>query len=320
MARSIKLTLIVISALLLSFCFAEAKKPLVDPFPLRFPLVEAGRLGIEGHVVGQPRARDGIVYFTTREGDLTAVVVPARSILWRIPFGRPISAGAAELGDGKITVRDDAGVVHIFDLKGRLLGKEISDGSAVRAIGDRDGRRYRVKADGGLEALDGAGRQLWKFAAEGTISAEPAVRDGRVYIGTADRDFYCLNASTGKTIWSRRLQGVALHPAVVSGGTVAIAASNSVVYRLSAKGGSILSWEAIPSRIVYEPAPAGSVALLTWAGPTLIALDLRSGKRAGQYEASGPLGAGAVWAPPFIVLFVEDAESGRQRIVFLRSR
>jgi outer membrane protein assembly factor BamB len=304
---------------MVSFSAAPAKKPLVDPFPLRFPLVEAGTLEIEGHVVGQPQAQNGIVYFATREGYLTAVVVPSRSMLWRVGVDHPITGGP-ELRDGKITVKDDAGVVRVLDLKSRILGKEITDESAVLTAGDKDGRRYRVKAAGGLQALDGAGRQLWEFDSEGTISAEPAVRGGRVYFGTADRFFYCLNASTGKPIWSRRLQGAALHPSVIRDGFVAVAASNSVVYRLSAKGGSILSWEAIPSRVVYELAEAGPVVLVSSAAPTITAFDLRAGKRAGQYEAPGVLAAGAVWSPPYVVLFVEDAASDRQRMAFLRSR
>ena len=319
MARFIKLAVPILSGLIVLSCASQAKKPLVDPFPLRFPLVEAGTLEIEGHVAGQPRARDGIVYYATREGDLTAVVVPSRSILWRVGVDHPITGGP-ELRDGKIFVRDGTGLVHVLDLKGRILGEEMTGESAGLTVGDKDGRRYGIKADGGLEALDGDGRQLWEFAAQGTIVAEPAVRDGRVYFGTADRHFYCLNASTGKTIWSRRLQGAALHPAVVRDGIVAVAASNSVVYRLSAKGGSILSWESIPSRVVYEPASAGSLTLITSAAPTLIALDLRTGKRAGQHEASGLIAAGAVWSPPFVVLFEESTASGRQRIVFLRSR
>ncbi len=105
-----------------------------------------------------------------------------------------------------------------------------------------------------------------------------------------------------------------------AGNTVAVAASNSVVYLLSRQGGSILSWEAIPSRVVFEPAAAGPLALVSSASPAVMALDLRTGKRAGQYEASGPLVAGAVWSSPYVVLFVEDEASGRQKIVFLRSR
>jgi outer membrane protein assembly factor BamB len=272
-------------ALMLASSAAQAKKPLIDPFPLRFPLIEAGTLEIEGHVVGQPRARDGIVYFVTREGDLTAIVVRSRSILWR----RSVD-GAVPDGPGQAGLPVDAA------------------GPALKVEGAK------------LRAVGGTDRILWEFAAKGKISAEPVARDGRVYFGTAERMFYCLDAKSGKKVWRRRLQGVPLHTPIVRDGTVAVAASNSVVYRLSAKGGSILSWEAIPSRIVYELGAAGSLVLVSSASSVLTALDLRTGERAGQFEASGPLVAGAVWSPPYVIVFVEDPESGRQRMVLLRSR
>ena len=271
--------------LILSSCAAAPEKLLIDPFPLRFPLVETGTLEIDGHIAGQPRARDGIVYYATKEGDLTAVVARSRSILWRRPVdgADPDSIGQA--------------------------------GSPVDAAGPA------LKIEGSrLQAIDGTDRILWEFAAEGTISVEPVTRDGRVYFGDSDRMFYCLDAATGIVKWRRRLQGAPLHPALIRGGTVAVAASNSVVYRLARRGGSVLSWEAVPSRVVYELAVAGPFAFVSSASPTLTALDLRTGKRAGQYEAPGPLVAGAVWSAPYVVLFVEDEESGRQRMVFLRSR
>ncbi len=148
----------------------------------------------------------------------------------------------------------------------------------------------------------------------------PPWREAAFISAIRQRMFYCLDAASGKVIWRRRLQGAPLHPALIRGNTVAVAASNSVVYLLSRKGGSILSWEAVPSRVVYEPAAAGPLALISSASPSIVALDLRTGKRAGQYEASGSLVAGAVWSSPFVVLFVEDEASGRQKIVFLRSR
>jgi outer membrane protein assembly factor BamB len=285
MARSLRLAVPVFLVLALVACAAPAAKPLIDPFPLRFPLVEAGKLEIEGHVAGQPRARDGIVYFATREGCETAVVVPSRSVLWRraVDANVPAVAGPPDQGSGIGNV-------------------------ALRAEGSR------------LTAVDPSGAELWETAVEGRISAAPTVRGSRVYFGTAARMFLCLDASAGRVKWRRRLQGAPIHAAVVIGKTVVVAASNSVVYRLSAKGGSILSWEAVPSRIVYEPAAAGTLVLISSATPTLVALDPRTGKRAGQYEAPGLLACGAVWAPPFVVVFVEDQDSGRQRIIFLRTR
>ncbi len=142
------------------------------------------------------------------------------------------------------------------------LRRELPARRGSSSVGDGIGGSASGPAIGGPRPLDGDG-DLWEFAAEGTIivEPEPAVReaDGSTSARPGIAMFYCLDATTGKKVWSRRLQGAALHPAVVADGIVAVAASNSVVYRLSAKGGSILSWEAIPSRVVYEPASAGSL-------------------------------------------------------------
>ncbi len=286
MNRLLKAGAFVSLGLILSSCAVAPKELLIDPFPLRFPLVEVGTLEIDGHIAGQPRARDGIVYYATREGDLTAVVVRSRSILWR----RPVD-GADPDGIGQAGSPVDAA------------------GPALKVEGPR------------LQAIEGTDRILWEFAAEGTISVEPVARDGRVYFGDSDRMFYCLDAATGKVKWRRRLQGAALHPAAVRGGTVAVAASNSVIYFLSRKGGSILSWEAIPSRVVYEPAAAGPTLLVASAAEALSAFDLKTAKRIGQVVTSGTPTAGALWVPPFVILFEESPEpGGPERIVFLRSR
>jgi len=265
--------------LMLAACAAQSVKQRIDPFPLRFPLVEAGTLEIDGHIVGQPRAQDNIVYYLTREGFLTALVVPSQSVLWRSKNGQLLPSTPALAGDISL----------------------LRDGGLLMAVSDK-------------------GKPIWKFQATGAIQADPVPAGDRVYFGDAERMFYSLDAANGKVKWRRRLQGAALHPAVIKGGTVAVPASNSVVYLLSRKGGSILSWEAIPSRVIYELAAAGSLALVSSAAPAIIALDLRNGRRAGQYEAPGPLVAGAVWSPPYVVLFVEDEDSGRQRMIFLRSR
>jgi len=296
MARSVSPAIIALYGLISIACASQAKKPLVDPFPLRFPLTEVGRLEIEGRIVGQPRSRDGVILFVDQEGFLTEIVVSSQSILRR---DKDVDIGPGSLpSDDQVT----AGPVLVRDGAGRLIGRLSGDASGL------------------LEAGDGKGDPLWAFKAGGAILADPAVAGSRVYFGDAGRHFYCLDAATGRLKWRRKLQGAPLHPAVVAGGAVAVAASNSVVYRLSAKGGSILSWEAVPSRILHEPAAAGPLILISSASPAVTAIDLRTGRRAGQYEAPGPLVAGAVWSSPYVVLFVEDPDTGRQRIVFLRSR
>lgn len=284
MPRSSRLVALAALGLTLATCAAPRREPLVDPFPLRFPLAEAGALDIGGRIAGQPWARDGIVHFVTSDGSQTAIVVSSRTVLWRRP--------AAEI---------QAGMTGIS-------GPEAPNRTFFRAEAER------------LRAFDIGNKLIWEFVADGRITAELSVSSGRVYFGTENRRFYCLRKATGKPVWSRRLQGAPLHPAVVQDGTVVVPASNSVVYFLSARGGSILSWETIPSRVVFPLAAAGPLVLVSSASRDVLALEIKTGKRVGQHEASGPLVAGAVWSSPYVVLFVEDAGSGRQRIFFLRSR
>jgi outer membrane protein assembly factor BamB len=344
-------------------CAPAKNAPLIDPFLLRFPLVEAGKLDIEGTIVGQPRARDGIVYFATREGFLTAVVVPARQILWRFKADHTISV-SPELSENHVLLRDDGNIVYVVDLRGSLVLKQQLDEGATTAVredrgkiffGTANGKIFTLDlpadgaqlgeytaaasttaisagpvfidelvifgaADGRLIALDQAGKPAWDFAAKGAIASDPAVAAGRLYLGTEDRFFYCLNAATGKKIWCRRLQGAPLHPALVQGLRLVVPASNSVIYFLSRKGGSILSWEAVPSRVVYELAVAGRLLLVSSASPNVAGFDISTGKPVGQHVAFGTLAAGALWVPPFVVLIDEEVDSGSQKFIFLKAK
>ena len=350
-----------ISGLALAGCAGPAKRLLVDPSAVRFPLVETGTLEIDGTVVGQPQARDGIVYFATREGFLTAVVVPARQILWRFKADHSISA-SPELGENHIVIRDDGNVLYVLDTRGLLVFKKQIDEAVTSAIRENKGRIFFgtaagkalvldlsaggevlweftatvvpaaaitagpvffddlviFAAAGRLLALDHTGKPVWEFDANGAITADPAIADGRLYFGTENRFFYCLDVTTGKKRWARRIQGAPLHPALVLGRRLVVPASNSVIYFISRRGGSILSWEAVPSRVVHVLAASGPLILVSSAAPNLIAYDFATGKRLGEHLASGPLAAGVLWVPPFIVLVVGDEESGRQRLIFLR--
>lgn len=341
-------------------CAVPRKGPLVDPSAVHFPLVEAGTLEAEGTIVGQPRARDGVVYFATREGFLTAVVVPARQVFWKFKAEQAVSV-SPELGENHILIRDDGNAIYVLDFSGSLVLKTSIDEAVTSPVRKNKGRIYfgtasgKVvaldlsaggeklwevtaaaavtagpaffddlvifgTADGRLLALSQAGKLVWEFDANGAITADPAIADGRLYFGTENRFFYCLNAATGKKRWARRVQGAPLHQALVHGRRLVVPASNSVVYFISRRGGSILSWEAVPSRIVHVLAAAGPLILVSSGGPSLVALDFSTGKRVGQHLAAGPLAAGALWVSPFVVLVMGDEESGCQRLVFLRAR
>jgi eukaryotic-like serine/threonine-protein kinase len=87
----------------------------------------------------------------------------------------------------------------------------------------------------------GAGPK-WTFTTGAAVSSSPAVAGGKVYVGSHDRNVYCLNAYTGQKIWSFPI-GVEVKssPAVVSG-KVIIGPDNGNVIALDANTGAKL-WQ-----------------------------------------------------------------------------
>ncbi len=72
-----------------------------------------------------------------------------------------------------------------------------------------DGRVYfGTSADDRLVCLDAkTGRPLWTFFAEGPIRLAPAIDAGRVYFGSDDGHAYCLDAADGRLIWKHNAAG-----------------------------------------------------------------------------------------------------------------
>ncbi|MBN2265314.1 MAG: PQQ-like beta-propeller repeat protein, partial [Candidatus Aminicenantes bacterium] len=231
------------------------------------------------------------------------------------------------------TVREEQGRVFFGTADGMAVALDIGEGGtrawahrgpgagAAMAAGPvfADGLVVFGRSDGVIKAFDRSGRPVWERQADGACRVDPVYDRGRLYFGTEGRRFYCLRASTGKQVWSRRLQGAPAQPAVVVGRRIVVAASNSVVYVLAGRGGSILAWEAVPSRILYQLSTAGALALVSSAAPEIAFLDANAGKVRARHAAAGTVAAGALWVPPFVVLAEEDEETGRQRLSFFRT-
>ncbi len=71
------------------------------------------------------------------------------------------------------------------------------------AVGDRI---WTGGVDGSVVCLDRAsGKELWRFATAGRVSAAVTVSDGRVLAGSQDGWVYCIDAVSGKLAWRWRM-------------------------------------------------------------------------------------------------------------------
>src|SRR4030042_1199547 len=182
-------------------CAVPRKGPLVDPSAVRFPLVEAGRVGAEGTVVGQPRAGEGIVYFATREGFLTAVVVPARQVFWKFKAEQAVSV-SPELGENHILLRDDGNVIYVLDFRGSLVLKTSINEAVTSPVRENKGSIYFGTASGKVISLDLSdnGARSWEYQAAAAVTAGPVVARDMIIFGAAYGKLMALDRS-GKLVW-----------------------------------------------------------------------------------------------------------------------
>jgi outer membrane protein assembly factor BamB len=80
----------------------------------------------------------------------------------------------------------------------------------------------------------------WKFATGGAVISSPSVVDGKVYVGSEDKNIYCLDARNGGLFWNFTTGfGIKSSPAVADG-KVYIGPDDGYVYCLDARNGSLI--------------------------------------------------------------------------------
>ncbi len=91
----------------------------------------------------------------------------------------------------------------------------------------------------------------WKFPTDAQVVSSPAVVQGKVYIGSYDKNWYCLNSSTGAKIWNFTTGfHIMSSPAVVNN-KVYTGADDGYVYCLDANTGQQIWKTAAPGQVLH---------------------------------------------------------------------
>ncbi len=89
-----------------------------------------------------------------------------------------------------------------------LRWKFMTSGGVVSSPSVVDRRVYVGSQDKNVYCIDARnGRSIWKFTTGARIKSSPAIVDGKVYIGPDDGYVYCLDAYNGSLVWQKEAGG-----------------------------------------------------------------------------------------------------------------
>jgi len=142
------------------------------------------------------------------------------------------------------------------------------------------------------------GERVWSFRIPGTqpvldpqiffhhTTSTPVLRDGRLYFGSGNGRFYCLNDADGSKRWSFEAAGRIRSAPVLVDGRVIVAGFGPVVYALDEQTGA-LAWERmIPPpderpfwpKVLPSPVAHGGLVFMGFRDGSLRAFEAESGE------------------------------------------
>jgi outer membrane protein assembly factor BamB len=171
------------------------------------------------HIDSSPAVADGRVFVGSVVGDLQhdlfALAADAKTgqVLWKIPSPLPMAGAPActsgrvvfALGNGKLDADADEPEGRIWCLdaaSGNRQWEFRAAGSILSSPVALDGKVVCCSRDRHCYALrDRDGDVLWKRDLGEPIVASPVVTHRAIYVLTVSGTFYCLDTTSGETIW-----------------------------------------------------------------------------------------------------------------------
>lgn len=272
----------------------------------------------------QPSTDGQRIYFTSQKG-LTAVTVADGKLLWNFNL---------RSCDGPTLVLEKKGLVYVGGHDGHLYALNLKTGKqewssdfiadapadppgfdgAVARITNTKARPTAITTDGEtlflsvfdqcrIVAIDATtGKRRWSFQTKGWVYERAAATVDRVFVGSQDKCFYCLDKGTGKEVWKFATKSRVESGGVVDEKQVYFGSCDGGLYCLDQKTGkecwrfaTELQSDGKPSAIYSVPVlHRGMLCFSAGEGQTY-GVDLLSGK--GKWKIRPSDGSGIYSSP-----------------------
>jgi len=159
-----------------------------------------------------------------------------------------------------------------------------------------NGRVFIGSLDRKFYCLDmNNGDELWNFTTKGRITGSSAIYKDKVYFGSQDSKFYCLNTENGSLIWKFNANFMIESSPSVSDDKVFFGTSDGTFYCLNANNGSLL-WEYSVGNVIWTaPAISNDKLYFGSLSGNLYCLNATSGELIWSFSTTS-----GIWSSPAI--------------------
>jgi len=254
-----------------------------------YDLAQGSQLWIaDGATELQPAAGDDLLFITTSDG-VVALQQSDGAERWRLPMsGRAIT----------VPLVWDNGWLIVATESGQILALRATDGRTVwtRDIGAplharpalAGDRVYLPVANGHVVALNVVdGAVLWERRL-GDMPNEILAFDDRLYVGSDDKYFYCIDTK-GIVVWRFRTGAAVVDKPAFDERRVYFVSRDNILRGMNRRSGSQDWRRSLTFRVRNEPVVIGSVVAVGGTQPTLPTFQTANGQPAAEIGAPAPI-------------------------------
>lgn len=272
----------------------------------------------------EPAAGDDMV-FIVRPRSLVALRATDGTSVWELPFAETLSVPPV-WDNGWLVVATTDGEIRALRAADGTLVWQRNLGTPAHAkpamageflfVPGTDSRVITLRID--------TGATVWEQRLGGP--ANDILPNGdRLYVGSHDKFFYCLDAKDGEVRWRWQTGGPVIGLPVVDERTAYFVSLDNVLRALNRSSG-VQRWKTpLPLRPATGPLRAADAVLVSGPTPALRAYKIDDGKSAGDFALPGELAApphlymSAPSAFPVLIAVARDLVKGVTAVAMTRS-
>ncbi|MGO8752263.1 MAG: PQQ-binding-like beta-propeller repeat protein [Thermoguttaceae bacterium] len=168
----------------------------------------------------------------------------------------------------------------------------IKNGGFESSAAIADGKVFIGSVNGKFYCIDFAtGRQVWEFGTQLGFTASPAVRGGLVYAGDSDGRFHCLDAKTGKEKWFFDTEAEIDSSGNFHGDHVLVGSQDGNLYCLKGDSGGVVWKYKSENQIRCFPTVVDDRAFVAGCDGQLHVIELKTGTQVAEVPLDSPTGS-----------------------------